>query len=62
MGIFYYNWDLLKHFYIFVRGVHIARHIVERITAFCLVTLPTMGKQQKLCSKIDQIIVNNNLT
>ena len=44
IGIFYYM-GFLKHFYIFVGEVHIARHTVEKITAFCLVTLPMMWKQ-----------------
>ena len=38
-------WDFLKDLHIFVRGVHIARLLLEKITAFYLVTLPSMWKE-----------------
>ena len=63
MGIFYYM-GFFKHFYTFVRGVHIARHIVEKITAFCLVTLCTfqiLGGCQGRRTGVGVTTVSNSL-
>ena len=59
MGIFYHM-GFLKRFYIFVRGVHIAGHIVEKITAFSF-SYPAYDVEIiKACSTINPVKIKRN--